>query len=225
MFDLENTNIENNLIMFIPDDTEVTYYFEPLGHHAQYTFSVHADGQTYSVINKSIANNDREIITVSQDSENPRSLKIEGAADSQYTIICTNKYEDAQGTEITREYIVEKESETQNEAIEISLTDDKNSIILQNLADEEVTFSLEFRSTENLDVVDFIPNSAGQVTLSQDEALSISPTNWLTTDAQAPITQTNVVINESTPGFEIILVISALLVVILLNKKKSKKSN
>jgi hypothetical protein len=85
--------------------------------------------------------------------------------------------------------------------------------------------TVEFRSTESLNDVDYIPSSVGEITIAKDHAVSVAPNDWMTTETQAAIVQSEVVDQVGTPGFEIILVISAFIVVALLKKKKDKKSD
>ena len=208
-------------MMYLPGDEDLTFYFDAANESEEYTFSFMTNNQTYSLINKTITKNNEEKLSVFQkESKEEYVVGISGTGDSDYTIKCSRTYENSDGEFTAREYIVGKNSDNDHEDVEVALTRDKESVVIRNNNDENMSFSTEFRSTEALDTVEYIPSSGGDVIIPGNQALSVTPSNWQTTELQADITQAIVIDQESTPGFELLFVVTALLVAVILKKKK-----
>lgn len=210
LIDLQSSNFYENIMLFLPEDEELSFYFNSTKDSGEYTFSLNNKNQTYSLINKTISSEKGEKITVSQeDNQEGYNVRLTGEGDSNYTIKCTQEYEDSQGKYVAREYIVDKNSENEQEDVTVRISGDKKSIIVENSNNEDVTFNVEFKSTEALESTDFIPSSTGEITVTKDKTLSISPSNWQTTDLQSSINSEEVV-EPITPGFEILTLFVAI---------------
>jgi hypothetical protein len=90
---------------------------------------------------------------------------------------------------------------------------------VKNTNDENTSFIFEFKSTEVLDDVDYIPRSIGDGALIQDQELVLGPVDWKTTEELSEIAAIQ---SDSTPGFEGILCMIALTAIILIKRKKKK---
>ena len=113
-----------------------------------------------------------------------------------------------------------------NTSAQIIISDDKDSLIIKNNDDKEASFDFEFRSTESLDTIDYIPNSIGSIILTKDQESTVAPSNWATTETQASITELTegkkdrTDEKEVTPGFELLIMIFSLFIVLVYKRKK-----
>ena len=220
IIDLQSSTPYDNIMLYLPENEELTFYFDTTKESGEYSFSFINENSTYSLINKTISKNKEEKITIKPEQTSGNyEFWLTGAGDSKYTIKLTKEYKDEQGKTTAREYTVNKNSTNKKEDVKIKVKDDKESLIIKNNNDEGTLFDFEFRSTETLENIDYIPSSIGSINLTKDQESTVTPSNWNTIEVQASITESTEE-KENTPGFELLLLMMSVVFVLVLRRKK-----
>lgn len=224
LIDLESSDEYDNIMLFLPENKEFTFYFNTTKESGEYTFSLNNQNTTYSLINKTILKNKEEKITMKPEQKSgDYEFWLSGVGDSKYSVKLTKEYKDEQGKNTAREYTVNKNSTNGKEDVKIKVTEDKESVVVKNNFDEEVIFDIEFRSTESIEDIDYVPNSIGSINLTKDFESTVTPSNWNTTEIQASITevkQKSTDENVDTPGFELLISIMSVFFILIYRRKK-----
>jgi hypothetical protein len=227
MVDLAGPDSMENIMLYLPENVNLTFNFETSEENGEFSFSFNNKNTTYSIVNKSISKGIDEKISISpRQSTDDHEITISGNSDSDYSVKITKEYENGNGKKVAREYTANKNSTSNKEEVKISISEDLNSLKIQNNGDSEISYNIDFRSTESLDNMDFIPYSIGSVTVTKDHESTATPIDWSATEMQAAISETTEKVqvqtdeNETTPGFEILVMIFALFFIIIYKKKK-----
>ena len=227
LVDMAGSDPLENLVLYLPDDVDLTFNFDKADKKGGYNFSLSNKDTTYSIVNRSIKDNVDEKISISpRKSTDDHELMISGDGGSDYFVKITKEYEEDSGNKVSREYTAEKSSVNENENVKISISDDLDSLIIKNYGDTEVSFDLDFRSTESLENVDSIPCSTGSVNVPKNHESTVTPNDWSTTESQANISETTGEIQDqedekdTTPGFEILLLIISVLILFIIKRKR-----
>jgi hypothetical protein len=170
------------------------------------------------LINKTMTKDGEDQIIVTPDKD-PGNYQVQltGASDTQYSILITKEYTDSNDLSTAREYSLEKSSSNENEDITLKVTSDKKGLYVKNTNDENTSFTFEFKSTEALDGIDYIPRSIGTMGLTKNQEVTVGPSDWKTTEELAGIA---LIQPDSTPGFEVLILILALTIILSLKRKK-----
>ncbi len=215
---LADTLPTDNLMLYLPEDTELTFYFDTPYENGNYTFSCKNHNSTYSLINKTIVKNTEETLRlIPRQTHGDYELGISGTGDENFSVKITKEYQDTQGKPMAREYTVYKNSTNEHEEIRIRVSDDKKSLVITNTNNEDTMFNVEFRSTEALDTIAYIPTSTGTVTILKNQGSTVTPEKWDTTETQARIT---VATGENTPGFEMLSCVFVIMVLMVIYRRK-----
>lgn len=147
VIDLQSSNPYDNIMLILPENQELTFYFDTTKENGEYTFSLNNKDSTYSLINKTIIKNKEEKINIiPKENDGDYDFYLTGIGDSEYSIKLTKEYKDEQEKDIAREYTVNKNSTNEKEDVKVTITDDEISIISNN--GEEALFDYEVKSTE-----------------------------------------------------------------------------
>ncbi|MBU1941378.1 MAG: hypothetical protein KKC68_06345, partial [Candidatus Thermoplasmatota archaeon] len=217
---LANANPSDDLMLYLPEHAELTFYFDTTHENGDYTFSCHNDNSTHSLTNKTIVKNTRETLKmIPRQTNGDYEIGLIGAGDENYSIKITKEYQDTQGKMIGREYTVYKNSTNDNEDVRIWVSDDKESLVITN-TDDDMVFDVEFKSTEALENIAYIPTSRGVVTVLKNQGSTVTPDKWDTTETQARIT---VARRKNTPGFEAVSLVFVVSILILIHRRRYTK--
>jgi hypothetical protein len=218
IIDYQSADPSENLMLYLPEDTKLTFHFDTTRDTAEYTFSLNNQHSTYSLINKTMTKDVEEQLIVTPDKD-PGDYQVQliGAGDAQYSILITKEYTDSNDMSMAREYSLEKSSSNENEDVTLKVISDKKGLYVKNTNDENTSFTFEFKSTEALDDIDYIPRSIGDREMTQNQEVTIGPSDWKTTEELSGVA---LIQPDSTPGFEILLLILALIIIIAVKRKK-----
>jgi hypothetical protein len=230
LVDLQSSNSCENVILFLPENEEFSFYFDTTKESGEYTFSFKNDNSTYSLINKTISRDNEEKINIKpEQTSGDYELWLTGYRDSNYSVKITKEYENNQGLTTAREYNLIKNSTNQKEDVKLKVTDDKESLIVKSKYDEEASFNFDFRTTESVEGIDYIPKSIGSIDLQKDYESTVTPSNWTTTETNSAVTEITELSQDptdsidNTPGFELFILMLSLFFILLYSRKKSTK--